>query len=105
MTSLNRLGFFCASAALAVGVGGFAQRAAALVIYQENFTGSASTALNGTPVDVDNNGGSNTWVANSGYKLNGATPTGTGVNSGAFLPFTPVAGNVYTLTASFTGIG
>jgi hypothetical protein len=106
MTSSNRLGFFFTLAALAVGFWGSAQKATALVIYQENFTGSASTALNGSPLDTtDNNGGTNTWVAHSGYKLSGATPTGTAPNTGAFLPFTPVAGNVYTLSASYTGIG
>ncbi len=78
---------------------------ASTIIYHDDFNGSASTAVNGQPLDVDNNGGANTWVANSGYKENGATPTGTGVNSGAFLPFTPAAGNIYTLTARFTGVG
>ncbi len=105
MISVNRRRSVCMFTALVVGVCAIAQRATAIVIYQENFTGSASTPLNGSLVDTDNNGGTNTWVANSGYKLNGATPTGTGVNSGAYLPFTPVAGNVYTLSASFTGIG
>src|SRR5690348_5701355 len=78
---------------------------ASMIIYHDDLNGSASTALNGQTLDVDNNGGSNTWVANSGYKESGATPTGTGTNSGAFLPFAPAAGNIYTLTARFTGIG
>jgi hypothetical protein len=104
MTSSNRLGFFFTLAALAVGYWGFAQKATAIVIYQENFTGLATAALNGKIPDTDNNGGSNTWTADTGYKQDGTTPTAS-VNQGAFLPFTPLTGNIYTLTASFTGVG
>jgi PEP-CTERM motif len=77
---------------------------AGTIIYHDVFNGSASANLNGTAPDVDNNGGTNTWAANTGYKLSGLTPSAS-LNTGAYLPFTAVAGNLYTLSASFTGIG
>jgi len=74
------------------------------IIYQDNFDGSSSTNLNGLPPDIDNNGGTNNWQAYSGYKANGTMPA-TSVNQGAWLPFAPVAGNVYTLSVSMTNVG
>jgi hypothetical protein len=83
----------------------FAPRySAAAIIYQDNFDGSATTNLNGLAPDVDNNGGTNTWVAYSGYKANGQIATAS-VNQGAWLPVTPLPGLIYTLSASFTGVG
>jgi hypothetical protein len=106
MASLNRLGFFCALLALAVGAFGYAGTASALnTIYEENFGGLAANNLNGSTVDVDNSGGFNTsWLAYSGYKQNGLMPSAN-VAQGAWLPFVPVAGTTYTLTASLTGVG
>ncbi len=76
------------------------------IIYQDNFDGSASTNLNGLPPDIDNNGGTNTWQAYSGYKANGLMPSGNiAVNQGAWLSFAPQAGNIYQLSASMTGVG
>jgi hypothetical protein len=106
MISSNRLGFFCMLVALASGVFGFVDNAAALnTIYEENFLGSSANNLNGSTVDVDNSGGFNTtWLAYSGYKQNGLLPTAS-VSQGAWLPFIPSGGNTYTLTASLTGVG
>ncbi len=86
------------------------------VIYQENFTGSASTPLHGQSPDIDNSGLGAKWVTRTDTGL----PSGTGVrwyadgsldetlsgNGAASLPFTPQAGNFYTLTVglnAFTG--
>src|SRR6476620_12724672 len=97
MTSSNRLACFCTLVVLAVGICGVNEKAAAIIIYQENFTGLASVALNGKVPDTDNNGGSNTWTAYTNYKQDGSTPADS-VNQGAFLPFVPVASNTYTLS-------
>jgi hypothetical protein len=109
MTSSYRLGFFCIFTALAVGVWGFAQRATAIgVIYDEDFTlpthANSTLILNGTAPDVDANGGTNKWLAYSGYKENGTLATAN-VSQGAWLPFVPQAGNTYTLSASLTNVG
>jgi hypothetical protein len=104
MICSNRLGFYTVCVTLVVGFCGFTERANALgVLYQENFTGSASNNLNGKHPDIDNNGGTNTWAAYSGYKQNGLIPTAS-VNLDASLPFIPLAGNTYTLSASLTGV-
>ena len=77
---------------------------AATIIYHEDFTSHSASALalTGTAPDVDNNGGTNSWLAYSGYKQNGVMPTTTA--QGAWLPFAPQPGNTYTLSASMTGI-
>lgn len=84
---------------------------AATIIYHDNFDGSSGlTFLNGSAPDVDNNGGSNTWLAFgnatnvNGYKEDGTLASGS-VSQGAWLPFTPVSGNIYTLSVSLTGVG
>jgi hypothetical protein len=106
----NRLGVFCKLVAVAVGVWGFARNATAIVIYQDNFDGSSSSFLNGLPPDVDNNGGTNTWsafgsAANvNGYKADGTLASGS-VSQGAWLPFTPTSGNIYTLSVELIGVG
>lgn len=88
--------------AIAIVAGGPA--ASGAIIYQDNFDGSASTNLNGLAPDVDNNGGTNTWEAYSGFKANGTLPSAS-VNQGAWLPFVPQAGNVYQLSVSLANIG
>ena len=93
------------TAALAItAFAGLAGTASANIIYQDNFSGASTTPLNGAAPTIDN-GTSTTWTAgvgfNEGYWLdNGSTsiPNSTG---GAYLSFTPVSGNIYTLTASF----
>ncbi len=105
MISSYRLGFLgLATATLTACLAGSSTFAAG-VLYQENFGGLATNNLNGSTVDTDNSGGFNTtWTAYSGYKQNGLMPSAS-VAQGAFLPFVPIAGNVYTLTATFTGVG
>lgn len=84
-------------------VAGNATHSLAAVLYDENFTGSAATTLNGQIPDVDQNGGFNMWRAHSNYLADGnMTPPAGG--SGGYLPFIPQPGFVYTLSASFTGI-
>src|SRR5215467_7289622 len=101
MTLANRLSFY--HVAVAVVLGGFAQAAiGAGVIYDENFGGLATDNLNGSTPDVDNSGNNSLWSAFSGYKQDGTIPAN--VAQGAFLPFTPVAGNTYTLSVSFSNV-
>jgi hypothetical protein len=84
---------------------------AGTIIYHDNFDGSSgSTFLNGSAPDVDNNGGTNTWLAyGSATNVNGYKEDGTlasaNISQGAWLPFTPVSGNIYTLSISLTGVG
>jgi hypothetical protein len=75
----------------------------AAVIYHDNFDGDAAAPLHGTTPDV----GNNTWrayqdtamAAGGGFKANGAFDAAS-TAKGAFLPFTPESGKVYTLEAS-----
>ena len=77
------------------------------IIYQD-FTGTGSPSatvgtLNGKAPVIDNYTGSPTWNAgyawaDSGYSNGIANTNGTSRDS-AYLPFVPVAGNVYTLSA------
>ncbi len=94
---------FC-SVALAIVLSSFGSTAAigAGVIYDENFLGAATDNLNGSTPDTDNSGNSSLWLASSGFKQDGTIPNN--VALGAFLPFTPVAGNTYTLSVSFANV-
>jgi hypothetical protein len=70
-------------------------------IYLDNFVGDVAADLHGTAPDV----GVGAWTAHTGYDANGAiTPSGTPGGRGAWLPLTPVAGQIYTLSASFRGV-
>ncbi len=79
----------------------------AATIYSETFSdGSVATpsALNGSTPDETTGGA--TWVA-SDWAENGSTGTiavanNAGLDNSAFLAFTPVAGNVYTLSMTMT---
>ena len=79
----------------------FASATQAATIYSDDFSGSAGN-LNGTAPDT--RPGSETWTAATGtgtWQLDGsgkATDVG-GNRKFAFLPFTPAAGNEYTLSA------
>jgi hypothetical protein len=75
----------------------------AAVLYDEDFTGLPTSTLNGQAPDVDNNGGFNAWAAHTNYTADGNMTPVTG-GTGAFLPFIPTAGNIYTLSASLTGV-
>ena len=79
------------------GTGVCAAAAATTIIYQDNFTGSSTTPLNGAKPTVDH-GPSGKWIASSAWADNGHTNTGTG-RQNAYLSFAPTPGHVYTLTA------
>ena len=68
-------------------------------VYLDNFDGAATVNLNGTTPDV----GANNWAAHNAFDADGLITPVTG-GSSAVLPFTPVAGNLYTLTASYRGV-
>ncbi len=85
----------------------------ASTVYHDNFTnagtdrgGPYTSSLAGTAPTTDNNGGGNTWtfaVETGGWGQTGsgyATPT-----SSNYLPFVPVAGYVYTLSATIDTSG
>ena len=87
-----------------LGIGFLAPSASAITIYSDTLTGSGS-ALNGTTVDssVTYAGGTAgaTWTAVGSYKETTTGTIGTDAShQGAYLPFTPQAGYVYTLTAT-----
>jgi hypothetical protein len=71
--------------------------ARAQTIYSHTFSGSGA-ALNGTAVTV---GGQN-WQAGPAFLDNGAVNTvvGSAIGNAAFLPFTPVSGNIYQADAT-----
>jgi hypothetical protein len=64
------------------------------VIYQDDFSGSGS--LNGAAPDV--RPGAETWDATDWRADGTITAPATNLGSNAFLPFTPVAGKVYSLS-------
>ena len=64
----------------------------AVTIISESFGGLGTDPLNGTMTDV----GGLSWTASAQWNADGSKPnTGSGH---AFVPFTPAAGNVYTLS-------
>jgi len=99
---------------------GAMQAAAQTTIYSDNFVGSSSTSLNGAAVQNSPLGPEN-WTLNNttaysawnadGSVVNGGSATASQNESSILLPFTPVAGNVYTLkgtvnvTSSSTWMG
>ena len=76
---------------------GLAGTASASVIYQDNFTGAASTPLNGAAPTMGPAG--TTWVAGSGWYDNGSEKSSGAGNSNAYLPYAVTAGHIYTLSA------
>jgi hypothetical protein len=99
----RRFSAACLSLVTACIVAGNGALASAAVLYDENFTGAAATTLNGQIPDVDQNGGFNTWRAHSHFTADG-NMNAPANGSGAFLPFIPAPGFVYTLSASFTNV-
>jgi hypothetical protein len=99
----RRFSAACLSLVTACIVAGNGALASAAVLYDENFTGAAATTLNGQIPDVDQNGGFNTWRAHSHFTADG-NMNAPANGSGAFLPFIPTPGFVYTLSASFTNV-
>jgi hypothetical protein len=69
----------------------------AATIFSHDFSGSSTTNLNGTAVDV----GTGNWVAASVFKQNGAVSGGSG---SATLAFTPQQNTEYQLDARITGV-
>ena len=78
--------------------------AADTVIYQDNFSGSRSTSLNGAAPTIDN-GPSATWTAASAWADSGYINYSSGGREAAYLSFTPAAGQVYALSAGLEGLG
>ena len=62
------------------------------VLFRHDFSGASGAGLNGVAVDV----GDQTWTAGPAFRADGRISGGHG---GAWLNFTPEAGNVYTLSA------
>jgi len=87
---------------LLAGVAGLILTAAsahASTIYQHSFGGSDGVNLLGTGVDIDNNGGSNTWSGSTGSFDADGSVDGEG-SHGVWLPFSPTSGNIYQLSGS-----
>ncbi len=89
-------------APMAVGAmalaGLMAGAASASTIYFDNFSGStAPGTLNGAAPTVTT--GSATWTADSLWSEGGYINSGSSARLSAYLPFTPVAGHIYTLSA------
>ncbi len=87
------------AAVACIGLAGTAW--ASTVIYQDNFSGSSSTPLNGAKPTVDN-GTSTAWTATGGstaFADSGYTSESNSAGAVAYLNFTPVSGHVYTLSA------
>jgi len=113
-----------AVAAAVLAVGGLGTAAEAFTIYQDNFTQGAGTLLGGQPVQVatgDDGGTANAdwsaatvtgsgtdadWEYSGSNSVTVLSPSGTaardtGLITDAILPFTPQAGLIYTLQATF----
>jgi hypothetical protein len=71
-----------------------------VTLYYDNFDGAAGTDLHGTTPDITTGGA--TWVAGVDFDADGTVTYANvdgSLGDGAYLPFTPVGGTVYTLTA------
>ena len=68
------------------------------VIYAKDFSGVASPHLNTQAPGIRI--GSETWSASALWKSDGTVGDAGNGSANAFLPFTPVAGKIYTLTAT-----
>ncbi|MGC9261656.1 MAG: PEP-CTERM sorting domain-containing protein [Phycisphaerae bacterium] len=74
-----------------------ASAASAGIIYQDSFNRTGS--LNGSTPSPNDTAGA-TWIAGSSITTSGGYASLTSTSSMAYLPFTPVSGNIYTLAAS-----
>ncbi len=99
-SSVSRSSVLAIAALAAVACIGLAGTASASIIYQDSF--NRTGALNAsTPSPTDTNNA--TWAAGSSITTtatSGGYASLTSTSSMAYLPFTPVSGNIYTLTAS-----
>ncbi len=96
-SSISRGCSLAAAALASMAFVGLAGTASASVIYQDNFSGSSNTPLNGAAPTTGPAGV--TWVAGSGWYDNGTETSSGAGNSNAYLPYTVTAGQVYTLSA------
>jgi hypothetical protein len=72
----------------------------AAIIYYDNFDGPAGTDLNGLTPDISSTGAA--WAAGANFDADGTVtfPTGDAtLGDTAFLPFVPVQGRIYELSA------
>jgi len=76
---------------------GLAMASAQTTIYSDDFSGSSATDLHAEAPDI--RPGSETWSASTLWKSDGTVGSAP-VGANAFLPFTPVAGRIYTLSAT-----
>jgi hypothetical protein len=72
--------------------------APAATIYLDPLNGAGTTALDGTTPGSRGGTGTDAWAAGSDFKADGSV-SGAGDEQGAWLPFVPQAGKVYTLSA------
>jgi len=95
MKSSLALGF------LLVGIGLAAHQADAGIIYADPLNGADATLTGTAPSDRTGGVGTNVWTANANgfFQADGDVLPSATLNAGAFLPFTPSAGNIYTLSA------
>jgi hypothetical protein len=96
MNPYSKTTTLAALAGLALAAGS----AQAAVIYNETFSGLGTTDLNGT--EPDDTTGANTWAASTNWNKDGSVDASGANDDNAFLAFTPVAGKIYTLTATLT---
>ncbi len=98
-------GFSFAAAALAAAASlGLAGAASASTIYSDNFVQASGTVLNGQVVQSSATyaGGTAgaTWIADLNIKTSGSNSVNVGSPQNMYLPFSPDAGYIYTLTAT-----
>ncbi len=104
-SSVTRSCSIAAATLAVVACLGLASTASAAIIYQDNFSGNSNLGtLNGSAPTVDN-GTSKTWTASSSSSYGwsdsgyGLTSNGNTARQNAYLSFTPVNGQIYTLSA------
>jgi hypothetical protein len=93
MKSSLALGF------LLVGIGLAAHQADAGIIYADPLNGADATLTGTAPSDRTGGVGTNVWTANANGLFQADGDVLPSANAGAFLPFTPSAGFIYTLSA------
>ena len=69
-----------------------------VTIISDPMNATAGTLLNGTTPASRGGVGARAWAAGTKLVMNGATLTETAASDSAFIPFTPDAGNIYTLS-------
>ena len=102
-SSIRRLSLAAATLAAAASLG-LAGAASASTIYSDSFVQASGTQLNGQTVQTSATyaGGTSgaTWIADTGITTNGSNAVNLASRQNMYLPFTPEAGFIYTLTAT-----